>query len=168
MENVRSMPTVVGPDGGKILAVVGGNYRVLVSGQQTGGAFSTIEMLVPPQNGPGPHSHADFFETFYIVDGEVEVHSEAGTYTAKKGAFVLIPKGGVVHYFKNISDQMTKLLCTVVPAGLEEFFEEIGEPVAAGQFLPPPSMNTASLKRIQDIAKSHGQLLYPPDFLDKR
>jgi quercetin dioxygenase-like cupin family protein len=166
MENIKAMPSIVDPDGGKILAVVGGNYRVLVSGQQTCGAFSTIAMLVPPQNGPGPHSHVDFFETFYVVDGVVEVHSEAGTYTARKGAFVLIPKGGVVHYFKNVSDQMAQLLCTVVPAGLEEFFEEIGEPVAAGQFLPPP-MNAESFKRIQDIAQSHGQVLYPPDFLAK-
>ncbi|WP_244228870.1 cupin domain-containing protein [Mucilaginibacter endophyticus] len=162
------MPSIVDPVGGKILAVIGGNYRVLVSGQQTGGAFSTIEMRVPPQNGPSPHSHADFFESFYVVDGEVEVHSEAGTYTARKGAFVLIPKGGVVHYFKNISDQMAQLLCTVAPAGLEDFFEEIGEPVAAGQFLPPPPMYAESLKRIQNIARSHGQVLYPADFLDKR
>lgn len=168
MENLKSMPTTVDPDGGKILAVAGGNYRVLVSGQQTGGAFSTIEMLVPPQNGPGPHSHADFFETFYVVDGEVEVHSEAGTYTARKGAFVLIPKGGVVHYFKNVGDQIAQLLCTVVPAGLEEFFEEIGEPVAASQFLPPQPMDAGALARIQDIAEAHGQVLYAPDYLDKR
>jgi len=168
MENLKSMPSIIDPDSGKTLAVAGGNYRVLVSGKQTGGAFATIEMLVPPQNGPGPHSHTDFFESFYIVDGEVEVHSEAGTYTAGKGAFVLIPKGGVVHYFKNVSDQMAQLLCTVVPAGLEDFFEAIGEPVAAGQFLPPPTMNAASLQRIQNIAQSHGQVLYPPDFLDKQ
>lgn len=168
MENIKPMPTTVNPDGGKILSVLGGNYRVLVSGRQTGGAFATIEMLVPPQNGPGPHSHANFFESFYIVDGEVEVHSEAGTYRAKKGACVLIPKGGVVHYFKNVGDQMAQLLCTVVPAGLEDFFEEIGEPVAAGEFLPPPSMDAVALKRIQEIAQAHGQVLYPPDILQKR
>jgi len=167
MENLKPMPSVVDPTGGQTLSVVGGNYRVLVSGKQTNGAFSTIEMLVPPQNGPGPHSHADFYESFYIVDGEVEVHSEAGTYTAQKGAFVLIPEGGVIHYFKNVSDKMAQLLCTVVPAGLEDFFEEIGEPVAAGQFLPPPPMDTESIKRIQDIARSHGQTLYPPDILFK-
>jgi len=33
---------------------------------------------------------------------------------------------------------MAQLLCTVVPAGLEAFFEEIGESVAACEFLPPP------------------------------
>src|SRR3954464_14340446 len=131
MEHSKPMPIIIDPNGGEVLSVVGGNYRVLVTGRQTNGAFAIIDMLVPPQNGPGPHSHANFYESFYIVDGEVEVHSEAGSYRATKGSFVVIPEGGVVHYFKNVSDQLAHLLCTVVPAGLEAFFEEIGEPVAA-------------------------------------
>jgi quercetin dioxygenase-like cupin family protein len=168
MENSQSTPITVDPKGGEILSVVGGNYRILVSGKQTNGAFSTIEMLVPPQNGPGPHSHANFYESFYIVDGEVEVHSEAGSYTAKKGSYVVIPTGGVVHYFKNVSAEFARLLCTVVPAGLEEFFEEIGEPVNAGEFLPPPPMDPESIKELQAIAQKYGQVLYPPNFLDEK
>jgi quercetin dioxygenase-like cupin family protein len=166
MDRSKATPITVDPTGGEILSVVGGNYRILVSGKQTNGVFSTIEMLVPPQNGPGAHSHANFYESFYIVEGEVEVHSEAGSYVAKKGSFVVVPEGGIVHYFKNISDQMAQLLCTVVPAGLEEFFEEIGEPVAAGEFLPPPSMDVEFIKNIQAIAQKHGQVLYPQNFLN--
>jgi quercetin dioxygenase-like cupin family protein len=168
MENSKPAPITVDPEGGKILSIVGDNYRVLVSGKQTNGAFATIDMLIPPQHGPGPHSHADFYETFYVVSGEVEVHSEAGSYSATKGSYVVIPKGGVVHYFKNVSDQVAHLLCTVVPAGLEEFFEEIGEPVAAGKFLPPPPMTPDAVKKLQAIAEKHGQVVYPPDFLDKK
>jgi quercetin dioxygenase-like cupin family protein len=168
MENSKPAPITVGPKGGEILSIVGDNYRILVSGKQTNGAFSTIDMLVPPQSGPGPHSHTGFYESFYIVDGEVEVHSEAGSYTATKGSFVVIPEGGIVHYFKNVSDKLAHLLCTVVPAGLEEFFEEIGEPVAAGEFLPPPPMDPESVKKLQAIAQKHGQIVYPPNFLDKK
>ncbi|QDW25263.1 cupin domain-containing protein [Pedobacter sp. KBS0701] len=168
MGTSKPIPVTVEPTGGEILSVAGGNYRILVSGKQTNGAFSTIEMLVPPQNGPGPHSHADFYESFYIIDGEVEVHSEAGSYAAKKGSFVVVPKGGIVHYFKNVSDKMAQLLCTVVPAGLEEFFEEIGEPAAAGELLPPPAMNAESIKNLQAIALKYGQVVYPPNFLDQK
>jgi quercetin dioxygenase-like cupin family protein len=167
MENLKAMPIVVDPDGGKTLSVMGGNYRVLVSGKQTNGTFSIIEMQVPPLNGPGPPSHADFYETFYVTEGEVEVHSEAGIYIAKKGAFVLIPEGGVVHYFKNASQKMAQIICTVAPAGLEEFFEEIGKPVSVGEFLLPPAMDPESLKTIKEIAQSHGQTLYPTNFLSK-
>jgi len=166
MEISKPTPITVDPAGGEILSVVGGNYRILVSGKQTNGAFATIEMLVPPENGPGPHSHANFYESFYIVDGEVEVHSEAGVYTAKKGSFVVVPEGGIVHYFRNVSDKMAQLLCMVVPAGLEEFFEEIGDPVAAGEFLPPSPMTPETIKNLQAIAQKHGQVLYPPNFLD--
>jgi hypothetical protein len=98
----------------------------------------------------------------------VEVHSEAGSYIATKGSFVVIPEGGVVHYFKNKSTNMAHLLCTVIPAGLEEFFEEIGEPVAAGEFLAPPPMDPESVKKLQAIAQKHGQKIYPPDFLDTK
>lgn len=168
METSKPTPITVDPTGGEILSVAGGNYRVLVSGKQTNGAFSTIEMLVPPQNGPGPHSHANFYESFYIVDGEVEVHSEAGSYTAKKGSFVVVPEGGIVHYFKNVSDLVAKLLCIVVPSGLEEFFEEIGQPATLGEFLPPSPMDPESIKKLQDIAQKHGQILYPPNFLDQK
>lgn len=98
------------PTGGELLSVAGGKYRILVSGKQTNGAFATIEMSVPPQSGPGSHSHANFFESFYILEGEVEVHSEAGFYTAKKGAFVVVPEGGIIHNFKNVSHQVALLI----------------------------------------------------------
>jgi hypothetical protein len=40
------MPMTVEPNGWKILSVMGGNYRVLVSGKQTNEAFSIIDMPV--------------------------------------------------------------------------------------------------------------------------
>lgn len=166
MENNKQAPKTLGANEGENVSVMGGNYRILVSGKETGGAFATIEMLVPPGGGPGPHAHPDFVETFYVVDGEVEVKSEAGTYIATKGAFINIPKGGIVHGFKNKSDKMAQLLCTVVPAGLEEMFLEIGQPVPVGEFLPPPPMgNPETAKKMTALAEKYGQKLYPPDYL---
>lgn len=167
MENSKQAPIAVGAEDGQNISVVGDNYRILISGKQTGGAFATIDMLVPPGGGPGPHAHAAFEETFYVVDGEVEVKSEAGAYTAKKGSYVVIPKGGIVHGFKNKSDKMAHLLCTVVPAGLEEFFLEIGKPVAVGTFLPAPEMNPEMMKNLIPIIEKYGQKVFPPDYLDK-
>lgn len=164
-ENTKQAPIAVGATEGQNLSIAGGNYRVLASGKQTGGAFATIEMLVPPNGGPGPHSHADFHETFYVLDGKVEVKSEAGTYTATQGAYVVIPKGGIVHCFKNKTDTLARLLCTVVPAGLEEMFIAIGTPVQPGEFLPPPPMDPESLKKMLAIAEKFGQKVYPPDYL---
>ncbi|MEO6851247.1 MAG: cupin domain-containing protein [Mucilaginibacter sp.] len=165
MENNKPAPIIHGPTEGENLSIVGDTYRILVTGKETKGAFATIDMLVPPGGGPGPHAHADFEETFYVVDGEVEVKSEAGTYIAKTGTYVVIPKGGVVHCFKNKSDKVAHLLCTVIPSGLEEFFMEIGKPVASGEFLPPPPMDPESIKKLVAIAERYGQKVFPPDFL---
>ncbi|MGI4884902.1 MAG: cupin domain-containing protein [Janthinobacterium lividum] len=156
------------PQASPSVSVVGDTYRVLASGAQTGGAYAIIDMLVPPQGGPGPHAHAEIQEAFYVVAGEVVVRSETQAYTARAGAFVDIPRGGAVHSFKNESDAVAHLLCVVVPAGLDKFFEEIGQPVAAGTFLPPAAPSPAELERLQAVAQQYGQELFPPDYLDHR
>ena len=166
MNNEKKSPFTLGPVEGTSVSLVGNTYRILASGNETNGEYAMIEMLVPPGGGPGPHAHAGFNETFYVIEGEVEVRSEAGSYLAAKGSFINIPKGGIVHCFKNKSDKIAQLLCTVVPAGLENFFEEIGEPVEHGQILPARAMDEAYVKRLQVVAASYGQQIYPPNYLD--
>jgi quercetin dioxygenase-like cupin family protein len=165
VENIKAAPMTIGAMEGKTVSVVGDTYRILITGKQTGGAYAAIDMLIPPNGGPGPHSHAGFQESFYVIEGEIEVKSEVSTYTAKKGSFVDIPMGGIVHCFKNKSNETTHLLCFVVPSGLEEFFLEIGRPVLPGDFLPVPEMDAESLKKLQQIATKYGQKIFPPDYL---
>lgn len=155
------------PQAGPTISVVGDTYRIVVAGEQTNGAYAIIDMLVPPGGGPGPHAHSHIQESFYVVEGEVVVRSETQTYTAKKGAFVDIPQGGAVHSFTNESQAVAHLLCVVVPAGLEKFFQEIGQPVAAGQFLPQQAPNPEQLQHLMATAQRYGQELFPPDFLKK-
>jgi quercetin dioxygenase-like cupin family protein len=158
--------TTVEDKAGQSISVVGDTYRTIISGGQTGGKYAVIDMLIPPGGGPGPHSHADMLESFYVLDGEINFKSEAGNYTATKGSFVSIPLGGTVHCFKNITGTVAHLLCTVIPAGLDDFFKEIGKPVETGTFSPPPAMDTEELKRLKTLAEKYGQKLYPPDYLD--
>ena len=167
MENSKQAPITIGAQGGQSISVVGDTYRVLISGKQTGNAFATIDMLIPPNGGPGPHAHADFQESFFVTEGEVEVKSEAGTYIATAGCYVVIPKGGIVHCFKNRTDNVARLLCMVDPSGLEEFFLEIGKPVAFGTFMPPVT-DPESMKKVQTAAEKYGQQIFPPDYLDNK
>jgi quercetin dioxygenase-like cupin family protein len=163
MEKEKMPPNITGPQDGQNVSVVGDTYRILITGKQTQGAFATIDMLIPPGGGPGPHAHPDFHESFYVIDGEIEVKSEAGTYTAGQGSFVHIPKGGIVHCFKNKTQHMAHILCMVAPSGLEEFFAKIGTPVAVGAFVAPP--DGEAMKKIIPIAEQYGQKVFPPDYL---
>ncbi|GEP93341.1 Cupin domain-containing protein [Chitinophaga terrae (ex Kim and Jung 2007)] len=153
---------------GSHLSVAGNNYRIIIPGKQTNGEFAIIDMLIPPGGGPGPHAHASIHESFYVVEGEVEFRTEEGKTIAQPGDTITIPKGGAVHSFRNISGQMAHLVCTVVPAGLDDFFEEVGTPVQAGQFLPAPSLDKNAIEKVMAIAKKYGQEVYPPGYLDKK
>ncbi|WP_036603524.1 cupin domain-containing protein [Olivibacter sitiensis] len=155
-------PLIWAPDEGTYVSVMGDTYRILIAGKQTDNAYAAIDMLVPTGGGPGPHAHPDFEETFYVIEGEIEVTSETGTYIAGKGSYVVIPKGGMVHQFKNKAETTAHLLCVVVPSGLEELFLEAGTRVEAGRFLPPPDQSC--LEKLKAVAEKHGQQLFPPDY----
>ncbi len=151
---------------GTTLAVAGGNYRIIISGAETNGAYAVVEMLVPPGGGPPPHSHPQTQEMFYLIEGELEFKTEAGKTLLQPGGFVNIPFGGAVHCFRNISDSYAKMLCTVVPAGLEEVFSAIGTPAQPGEFLPVPEHTPERAAFLQAIDEKYGQQTFPRDYLD--
>jgi quercetin dioxygenase-like cupin family protein len=155
------------PTNGNSYAVAGNSYRTIISGKETGGAYAVIDMLVPPGGGPGPHEHAGINETFYVLEGEVEFTTETQKYTAKKGTHINIPLNGPVHMFKNKSGNMARLICTVMPAGMEAMFAEVGQPVANGEFLPaPPPPTPEQLEKLKAVLDKYGQKMYPPNYLD--
>ena len=146
---------------GRKLNIAGGEYRIIISGKETNGTYAIIEMTVPIGAGPVPHSHPDFEETFFVLEGELTFKTENGSYTAQKGATVSIPKGWIIHNFKNNSNKTAKLLCTVVPAGLDDFFVEVNELINKNQD------KEMDLKpSIQLISEKYGQKLYNPNFWD--
>lgn len=147
---------------GQKLKIAGGNYRIIISGKQTGGEYAVIEMSVPVGAGPNPHSHADFAETFYVLEGEVSFKSELGSYVAKQHSFINIPKGGIVHGFKNLSDKPAKLLCTVTPAGLDDLFEEMADYLESGS----SNSEIEKKEKINSIFEKYGQKIFPENYLD--
>lgn len=164
MENTNKPLTAVDTKEGTVVSVMGDTYRIIIGGEQTNGAYTLIDMLIPPKGGPGPHSHAAFQEAFYIIDGEISVITKEKTYIATKGSYVNIPFNGPVHKFTNEIDKIAHILCLTTPAGMEKMFKEIGKPVEADTLLPIPQMTHEELKRLQSIAEKYGQELYPPDY----
>lgn len=166
MESTNNFITTITDLEGDSISIVGDTYRIIIGGEQTGGAYSLVDMLIPPKGGPPPHSHVKFQEAFYVIDGEIEVITKDGTYIASKGSHVNIPFNGPVHKFINKTDKITHMLCLITPAGMEKMFREIGKPVVANTFLPPLHMTSEEQKRVQSIAEKYGQRLYPPNYLD--
>lgn len=119
------------------LAVAGGTYTVLLTGEDTAGRYTLIDMYVPPGGGPPPHRH-DFEEMFTVLEGEVEITFRGTTAVARTGETVNVP-ANAPHSFRNTGARPARLLCMCTPAGQERFFAAIGDPVAS-RTAPPPSL----------------------------
>ena len=115
--------------------VVGDRYTIKASGNDTGGAFAMIEAIVPPGNGPPPHIHSREDEAFYVLEGELQFHTQDRSFSATSGAWVTLAKE-LLHYFKNTGSKPARMLIVVTPAGLEEFFLEIGRETVEGETEP--------------------------------
>jgi quercetin dioxygenase-like cupin family protein len=117
------------------IGIVGDTYTITVSGDQTNGRFCVIDMHIPPGGGPPPHRH-DFEETFILLEGEMEVTFRGRKSIARAGETINVPSNAP-HQFHNSSSQDVRLLCIASPAGLDEFFKELGVPVATRTTEPP-------------------------------
>ncbi len=145
------------------VAVVGDTYSILVSGAETAGRYCLIDMLVPDGGGPPPHRH-DFEEMFTLIEGELELTFRGQTTIVRARSTVSIP-ANAPHMFKNKSGGLVHMLCLAVPAGLDEFFVEVGDPLAS-RASPPPKLDQAQMeeriKKIKALApKYRTELLIP-------
>jgi len=136
------------------IGLVGDTYTILLSGKDTAERFCLIDMHIPPGGGPPPHRH-DFEETFIVLDGEMEATFRGMKSTVKAGETIHIP-ANAPHQFHNASDQLVRLLCICSPAGQENFFAEVGVPVAT-RTTPPPKLDPPS----QAEFKANAEALAP-------
>lgn len=118
------------------IGLVGDTYTVLLKGSDTAGRYTLIDMHVPPGGGPPPHRH-DFEEMFSVLEGEIEITFRGEVLTGRAGETVNIP-ANAPHSFRNQSGAPARLLCMCSPAGQEEFFLEVGVPVATRTSPAPP------------------------------
>src|ERR1700757_3680931 len=72
------------------LGVVGDTYTILLSGRDTAGRYTLIDMHVPPGGGPPPHRH-DFEETFVLLDGELQATFRGAKRIVRAGETIHIP-----------------------------------------------------------------------------
>jgi quercetin dioxygenase-like cupin family protein len=152
-------PVFVSGDGGETVFLVGDTYTTLLSGAQTGGAFTLLEAIVPPETGPPPHAHQREDETFVMVEGSVEFHLEDQVLEAGPGAVVFVPRGAV-HHFRNTGDQPAKMLFLYNPAGMDGMFAEIGSPGVRGEVGPP--LSEADVAAMIAVSAKYNFTIAPP------
>jgi mannose-6-phosphate isomerase-like protein (cupin superfamily) len=139
---------------GRPVHVLGNELTIKISSSDTGGAYTVFEGVVPPLTGPPLHRHTDQDESWYIIEGEYRFVVDGREVYARPGDTVFAPRG-TAHTFQNIGSKPGRTLTTVVPGGIEVFFEELEAAVPRGAAPNPAKMAPVFAK--------HGQeLLGPP------
>lgn len=104
--------------------LINNQVTVLVSGQETEGAYCMLEMSTPPGAG-GNALHTDpFLETFYLLEGELEftVEREGILQTFRPAIGEAVHIGhGVKHRFTCVGDTTARSIAVALPS-YEEFF----------------------------------------------
>ncbi len=95
----------------------------------TSGDFDMAVFETPAlTDGPPPHMHNTYQETFLILEGEMEFFINGALKTIKAGESVNVTPG-TLHTFNNKNEAPCKWLNIHSPKGFYKFFEEIGVPI---------------------------------------
>jgi len=151
---MKHPPIIRKPTEGRKVGIVGDLYRFLATGEETDGKYATFEAIVPPGSGPPPHIHSREEESFLVLEGEMTFQLDEDRFVAGEGSFLNMPVGSL-HCFKNESGKTARLLISVAPAGLENMFFEVGQPLAGdAETAPPPSK--ADIEKLLEAAPRYG------------
>lgn len=156
-ESSSAFQSFAGPEEGESVWLVGDLITVKLPAESTDGVLSVVETKTPPGGGPPPHIHHNEDETFYVLEGTVEMLVGEQTIRADEGSSAHVAKG-TLHTYKNIGTSPSKLLAVISPGGLEKFFLEAGDSAANGA---APPEGEPDVGRIVELGQEYG-LEFPP------
>jgi mannose-6-phosphate isomerase-like protein (cupin superfamily) len=150
----NAVPEIISPPGeGRKVHVFGVVLTIRVSTAQTGGDFAVWEEVAPAGSGPPRHIHHEVDEAFQILEGSYRVWCDGRTYVLGPGAMAMVPKG-TPHAFRCLGPGHGRMLTTVVPGGLDDFFIEVE---ARGFTLPD------DMAQLLELGRRHGhEFIGPP------
>ena len=111
--------------------------RFVQTRHDTGGSLDAFEMTVHPNaRMPVPHYHESWDETIYGLDGATTWHIDGRDFVLTPSQSVFI-KRGIVHGFRNDTEEPGNCLCILTPGALgPEYFRDIAALLAAS----PPDL----------------------------
>jgi quercetin dioxygenase-like cupin family protein len=132
----------------------GDGVTILASGKETNGAYAQVEGMLAPRGEAPAHIHHREDETFYVLEGSIELRIGDVVHVVQAGDYMQVPRG-TVHSLRNVGEHTARALVTFVPAGLEGFFTEVYQPVI-GRTAPPPPPPDDLMDRMRQAAPRYG------------
>ena len=111
------------PRGGDEVTALGSTYHSKTDGAHVADAYSLMEEEFWAETTP-LHAHPDAEESFYVLEGRVELWSDGITSEASSGAFIVVPRG-TPHALRRLSADPVRILTIVSPPGFERIFAAV-------------------------------------------
>ena len=112
--------------------------RIRLAGADTGHTLAVVEVESPAGQAAPWHVHHRDDETFYVLDGEIDLHVGDATARVEAGGLAHAPKG--IPHTLTVVSETARWLVVCTPAGFERFA------LAAA----------ADPARIAELAQQHG------------
>jgi quercetin dioxygenase-like cupin family protein len=107
-----------GPGEGELLRNARGNRTTLVKAALP--HVTVLEFTIEgPFDGPDPHTHDDQTDSFYILEGELDVYINGEWMRGTPGTYVAAPPG-VAHGFTKRDPGTVRFLNIHAPGGFED------------------------------------------------
>jgi mannose-6-phosphate isomerase-like protein (cupin superfamily) len=128
---------------GTVLEVMRSRVLIRVSSEETGGAFSVVEMNAPAgfQAPPVLHRHLDVDWYGFVEQGEVAMELDGREERIRAGGIVVVPRGVAFRWWNPSAEEGVRWHCTYTPGGFERFFIQMYERLTElGGAATPPQM----------------------------
>ena len=141
---------------GEHMRVLGADATVKATADDTAGAMEWVEFTAERGIAVPPHRHA-WGESYYILDGTLEVQVGGRKHQATAGAFVMIPPRAL-HGFHVVSDT-ARFLHVSIGAGAVAAFREYSQVSPE----PPDPNDPETLAALADVNARHGLDFLTPE-----
>jgi mannose-6-phosphate isomerase-like protein (cupin superfamily) len=145
-----SSSSTAGPCAGTVLHVLGTENLLRLTGAETGGKYTVVEITCPPGAGIPLHVHVREDEVFHVLEGVFEFTIDGNSEMLTAGD-TLRASVSVPHSFCNKTNVPARLLAIATPAGIEAMWQEL-----AG--LAP---ETACIEQVLEITSRYGIQMLP-------
>lgn len=123
---------------------------------ETGGALSLIEQVIPPGFESPWHVHSDEDESFYVIEGRAEVVVQDRTVTLGAGDYAFGPRG-IAHGFRVLGSEPARILLMTTGGAFADFIREASDPVETASASAEPD-----IPRLIAVAERHGLAILGP------
>jgi quercetin dioxygenase-like cupin family protein len=127
---------------------------ILLSGEDTGGAYCLLDLRVAPGKGVPRHTHTCEDEALFVLSGELEATVGDEIFTLRAGETLIAPRN-IPHQLRNSGSVANHYLIMFSPAGFEAFLKATAVPAPDNAVAPtePPRI---AVQNVFELASDYG------------